>query len=296
MTRVAMLGLGRMGRGIAQRVLAAGHELWVYNRSQDKVRPLLQSGARLADTARQAAEAADAIIAMVADDEASRAVWLGPEGALSAARAGAFAIECSTLSRGWVRELSAVAHARQLRYLDAPVTGLPESAAAGTLTLLVGARAEDLQEARSLLALFSERILHFGPIGAGTAYKLIINMIGAVQIASAAEGMALAERAGLDPHQVAEAIRSSQAASPQVVRNAQRMAAGESDRRVIFTPLLRLKDVRYALELARELGLQSPFGALAAESFRAACALGLSHENESCVLEVARTRQDERHL
>ena len=297
MARVAMLGLGRMGCGIAQRVLAAGHELWVYNRSQEKARPLLQSGARLAGTARQAAEAADAIIAMVADDEASRAVWLGPEGALSAASpAGAFAIECSTLSRGWVRELSAVAHARQLRYLDAPVTGLPESAAAGTLTLLVGARAEDLQEARSLLALFSERILHFGPIGAGTAYKLIINMIGAVQIASAAEGMALAERAGLDPHQVAEAISSSQAASPQVVRNAQRMAAGESDRRVIFTPLLRLKDVRYALELARELGLQSPFGALAAESFRAACALGLSQENESCVLEVARTRQDERHL
>jgi 3-hydroxyisobutyrate dehydrogenase len=289
MARVAVLGLGRMGSGIAQRVLAAGHELCVYNRSQDKARALVQSGARLAATPQQAAEAADAIIAMVADDQASRAVWLGPEGALSgASRAGAFAIECSTLSRGWVKELAAAASGRKLRYLDAPVTGLPEGAASGTLTLLVGARAEDLDEARSLLAAFSERILHFGPIGAGSAYKLIINMIGAVQIASAAEGMALAERAGLDLRRVAEAIASSQAASPQVVRNTQRMAAGESDHRVIFTPVLRLKDVQYALQLACELELESPFGALAAQSFRVACELGLSQENESRVLEVAR--------
>jgi 3-hydroxyisobutyrate dehydrogenase len=289
MARVAMLGLGRMGCGIAQRVLAAGHELCVYNRSRDKARALLQAGARLADTPRQAAEAADAIIAMVADDEASRAVWLGPEGAVSgASRPGAFAVECSTLSRGWVEELSAAAGARKLRYLDAPVTGLPEAAAAGTLTLLVGAGAEDLEAARQLLAAFCQRIVHFGPIGAGTAYKLIINMIGAVQIASAAEGMALAERAGLDLRRVAEAIADSQAASPQVVRNTQRMASSETDRQVIFTPALRLKDVQYALQLSRELGMGSPFGALAAESFRAACELGLSQENESRVFEVAR--------
>jgi 3-hydroxyisobutyrate dehydrogenase len=289
MARVAMLGLGRMGCGIAQRVLAAGHELCVYNRSRDKARALLQGGARLADTPREAAEAADAIIAMVADDEASRAVWLGPEGALSgASRSGAFAVECSTLSRGWVKELSAAAGGRKLRYLDAPVTGLPEAAAAGTLTLLVGAAVEDLEAARHLLAAFCQRILHFGPIGAGTVYKLIINMIGAVQIASAAEGMALAERAGLDLRRVAEAVADSQAASPQVVRNTQRMALGETDRQIIFTPALRLKDVQYALQLARELGMGSPFGALAAESFRAACELGLSQENESRVLEVAR--------
>src|SRR5579862_4166797 len=149
MARVAMLGLGRMGCGIAQRVLAAGHELCVYNRTRDKARALLQGGARLADTPREAAEAADAIIAMVADDEASRAVWLGPEGALSgASRSGAFAVECSTLSRGWVKELSAAAGGRKLRYLDAPVTGLPEAAGAGTLTLLVGAALEDLEAAR----------------------------------------------------------------------------------------------------------------------------------------------------
>jgi 3-hydroxyisobutyrate dehydrogenase len=108
---------------------------------------------------------------MTADDASSRSVWLGTDGVLTAQLApGALAIECSTLSHEWVMELAATAQARGLRYLDAPVTGLPENAAAGTLTLLVGADLADLKSASSVLRAFSKRILHFGGIGTGTAY------------------------------------------------------------------------------------------------------------------------------
>jgi 3-hydroxyisobutyrate dehydrogenase len=291
MARIAFIGLGKMGVGMAGRLLAAGHRLSLYNRTASRADRLVRQGAHLHGTAREACANAEAVISMVADDPASRAVWLGPDGILAATvPKGAFAIECSTLSHDWVMELAAEARMRGLRYIDAPVTGLPDDAAAGELSLLVGANHDEVEAARPVLAAFSRRITLFGPVGAGTTYKLVINMLGAVQIASAAESMALAERAGLDLHTVAEAIAAGQAASPQVVRNTRRMADGGHDRDIVFTPELRLKDVTYALRLARKLGIGSPFGALAGSVFRQLCHLGQARANESKILEVARVQ------
>jgi 3-hydroxyisobutyrate dehydrogenase len=288
-TSVAFIGLGKMGIGMAQRLLNAGHDLRVYNRTRSKTTILKESGARVCDTAWDACAGADVVIAMTADDASSRTVWLGADGVLAAQLAPrAFAIECSTLSYDWVMELSAEAEARDLRYIDAPVTGLPEHAAAGTLTLLVGADPTNLDSARPLLGAISQRILRFGGVGSGTAYKLIINMIGAVQIASLAEGLSIAERAGIDLAVVAEAIATGQAASPQVVRNANRMVANDHEQNVVFTPVLRLKDVDYALKFARRLGIGSPFGRLAASQLRRLCDLGHTRANESKIIEVAR--------
>ncbi|MGC1459764.1 MAG: NAD(P)-dependent oxidoreductase [Steroidobacteraceae bacterium] len=288
MATVAFIGLGQMGVGMASRLLAAGHILHVYNRSAARASPLVQRGARLFATPAAACRGVDAIISMVADDPASQAIWGGAEGALMAAlKPNVIAVECSTLSHGWVLELAARASALGLRYIDAPVTGLPDSAAAGALTLLVGAAPADLEAARALLGAFCERIYHFGAVGTGTAYKLIINMLGAVQIASVAETLAIAERAGLDLHTVVDAIATGQAASPQVVRNSRRMVTGDH-RDVVFTPRLRLKDVNYALQLTQQLGIGSPFGSLAEAAFRQLCGLGLADANESAIVEVAR--------
>ena len=274
---------------MAARLLATGYAVTVYNRTPAKAEPLVRAGARLARTAREACDGAEAVISMTADDEASRAAWLGADGVLAGhLAAGAFAIECSTLSHDWVLELSAAAGQHGLRYVDAPVTGLPSAAAAGELTLLVGAEAEDLQACRVLLEAISQRIVHFGAVGTGTAYKLIVNLLGAVQIASAAESMAIAERAGLDLAMVADAIASGQAASPQVVRNTRRIVEGNHDRDVVFTPALRLKDVRYALELARKLSIGSPFGALAGGLFQQLIDRGDALANESKIFEVSR--------
>jgi 3-hydroxyisobutyrate dehydrogenase len=280
-----------MGLGMATRLLQAGHQLSVYNRTASRAEALTRLGAHLYHTPKDACRGVDAVISMVADDTASRAIWLERDGVLSANLAkDGFAIECSTLSHDWVMQLATHCGARGLRYIDAPVTGLPDSAAAGSLTLLVGASADDLNAARGILATLSERIIRFGPIGAGTAYKLIINMVGAVQIASIAEGLAIAERAGLDIATVADAIATSQAASPQVVRNTRRMVAADHDHDIVFTSALRLKDVEYGLRFAHEIGIGSPFGAVAGNIYRELCESGHAHINESKVIDACRAQ------
>jgi 3-hydroxyisobutyrate dehydrogenase len=291
MPRVAFVGLGNMGQGMAGRLLETGHQLNLYNRTASRADALVRRGAHLFGSPKEACQGVDAVIAMVADDAASRAVWLEQDGILAADLGkNAFAIECSTLSHDWVTDLSARCKARGLRYIDAPVTGLPDAAATGALTLLVGADTDDLQSARGFLDSLSRRIIRFGPVGTGTAYKLIINMMGAVQIASAAEGLAIAERAGLDIAVVADAIATSQAASPQVVRNTLRMAAGDHDDNIVFTSALRAKDVEYGVRFARAIGIGSPFGALAEGIYRQLCDMGYAKVNESKVIDVCRSQ------
>ncbi len=168
-----------------------------------------------------------------------------------------------------------------MRYIDAPVTGLPSAAAAGELTLLLGAAVEDLQASRVSARVASNRIIHFGPIGTGTAYKLIVNLLGAVQIASAAESMALAgARAWSRPRRRSGCDRLGRAASPQVVRTTRRIVEGNHDRDVVFTPTLRLKDVRYALGWRPKLGIGSPFSALASSAFQELIDRGDGQANE----------------
>ena len=289
--RVAFLGLGNMGQGMAARLLTAGHTLAVYNRTATRAAPLQALGALVADSPRAAAQSADVILGMTASDESSRAMWLGTDGALAAKNApDALCIECSTLSHDWVLELDAQVRLRGFRYVDAPVTGLPDAAASGTLSLLVGAEPASLDAARPILTSLATRITHFGPVGQGTVYKLMINLMGAVQIGAAAEGLALAQGAGLDLRVVADAIGSGQAASPQVVRNVRRFVAGDHATNVNFTPALRLKDVEYALRLARQLGASHEFGTVAERLYRRALELGFERDNESRIIDAVRPR------
>ncbi len=289
---IAFVGLGNMGQGMANRVLEAGYGLNLYNRTAARAQRLVSRGAQVFRSPKEACHGVDAVVSMVADDSASRAVWLGPDGILAGDLAhDCLAIECSTLSHDWVMELAGRCRAQGLRYIDAPVTGLPDAAAAGALTVLAGADTDDLQAASGILRAFSQRTLRFGGIGAGTVYKLIINMMGAVQIASAAEGMAIAERAGLNIAAVAEAIATSQAASPQVVRNIARMVADDHDRNVVFNSALRLKDVEYGVRFARSVGIGSPFGSLAEGIYRELCAMGHAQVNESKVIDASRSQR-----
>ncbi len=158
----------------------------------------------------------------------------------------------------------------------------------GTMTLLVGADHADLDAARPLLAAIASNIFHFGPVGTGTVYKLLINLIGAIQIASAAEGLALAERAGLDRATVVQAMSSGQAASPQVVRNLQKMIADDQAGAVHFTSALRLKDVIYANRLYGELGAPSSLGEAAERLYQTLCASGRAEASESTIVDLFR--------
>jgi 3-hydroxyisobutyrate dehydrogenase len=257
MPRVAFIGLGRMGHGMAGRYLDAGFAVAVWNRSRAKAEDLIARGAHWATSPEDAAIDADAVVTMVADDDASRAVWLGQDGAAATMKAGTLAIECSTVSYHHALSLSRELHARGLIYIDCPVTGLPDAVGSGKLTLLVGANAADLDKARPFLTPLSTTIRHFGEVGSGTVYKLINNLMGAIQIAGIAEGLAIAEQAGLDMKLVLDAVASGVAASPQVIRHSKRMAARNFDG-ATFTASLRHKDAAYAVALAESLLADAP--------------------------------------
>ncbi|WP_041802861.1 NAD(P)-dependent oxidoreductase [Rhodopseudomonas palustris] len=252
MPQVAVIGLGRMGQGMAGRYLDAGFSVALWNRSKAKANELIARGARLAASPAEAAQGADAIVTMVADDAASTTVWLGADGAARTAKPGAVAIECSTVSYQHALDLGRELRGRGLVYIDCPVTGLPDAAASGKLTLLVGAEPADLERARPFLAPLGETIRHFGPVGAGTVYKLINNLMGAIQIAGLAEGLAIAEQAGLDMKLVLDSIKSGVTASPQVIKHAPRMVARDFSN-ATFTAALRHKDAAYAVVLAESL-------------------------------------------
>jgi len=270
MTRVAFIGLGRMGHGMAGRYLEAGFTVSVWNRSRAKAEDLIARGARWATSAEDAAIDADAVVTMVADDNASREVWLAKDGAAATMKSGALAIECSTVSYGHALELARELRSRGLVYIDSPVTGLPDAAASGKLTMLVGAEPADLEKARPYLVPLSSTIRHFGPVGSGTVFKLINNLMGAIQIAGIAEGLAIAEQAGLDMKLVLEAIENGVAASPQVLRHSKRMVARNFSG-ATFTAALRHKDAAYAVALAEGLLSDTPLmGRAAVEAYERA--------------------------
>ncbi|WP_280404275.1 NAD(P)-dependent oxidoreductase [Nocardia brasiliensis] len=289
MAKIAFLGTGRMGTGMAARLIAAGHDVAVFNRSPEKVADLVAAGAVRAQTPGAAAEQADAVFAMVADDAASRAVWLGADGALAASGApGRFAIECSTLSRPWVLDLAKQAAAQGFRYIDSPVTGLPTAAAAGDLRLLVGAAPADLDAVRPLLEPLCGSIVHFGDVGAGTAYKLVQNLLGSVQIAATAEALRIAELSGLDLTAVVDTLALSVAASPTVTRVSRLMLDGVHDRDIAFTAALRLKDTRIGVELAEAVHASAALGHAAHDLFVRLVEAGHGELNETKVIDLLR--------
>jgi 3-hydroxyisobutyrate dehydrogenase len=290
MTKVAFIGLGRMGHGMAGRYLDNGFEVAVWNRSKAKAEDLIARGARWARSPADAADRADAIVTMVADDEASRAVWLGKDGAALTAKAGTLAIECSTVSYRHALDLARELRGRGLVYIDSPVTGLPDAAASGKLTLLVGAEPADLERARPYLVPLSITIRHFGAVGTGTVYKLINNLMGAIQIAGIAEGLAIAEQAGLDMKLVLEAVETGVAASPQVIRHSKRMVA-RNFAGANFTAALRHKDAAYAVALAESLLSDAPLmGRAAVQAYERAKAYAPDDDEGKMIEMVSRPK------
>ena len=287
MQSVALLGLGVMGAGMGQNLLKHGFPLAVYNRTRAKADPLAANGAQVADTPRAAARDAQIIISMVGDDVASRAVWLGDDGALAGARPDAILIECSTLSLAWVRELAGRAAQQNLPFLDSPVTGSKDAAEAGELRLLVGGDAEVLERVRPVLGAVSKRIDLFGPTGAGATAKLINNLMGAVQVVVLGEGLALAERAGLDLEQMVAFIINAAPGSPLVKGKAARMAHRDyADTQ--FALKWMHKDATYALRAAEEYGTPMPTLAAAREVYQLARNRGLDDADFAAVVEALR--------
>lgn len=289
MQHIAVLGLGIMGSGMARNILKAGFPLTVYNRTREKAQPLAEAGATVANTPREAAQSADVIISMVADDTASRTMWLGDDGALAGAKQGAVLIESSTLTTAWVRELAELAQQRGCACLDAPVRGSKTQAAEGELSFLVGGDAAVLEQVRPVIESMGRRIDHLGPTASGATMKLINNMMAGTQIALLNEGLILAEQAGLDMEQVVPLLINGAPGSPIVKGAAARIVA--RDYTTNFALRWMHKDLTYALEEAMQQTVALPTVAAAREIYRLAMARGLSDQDFVSVGEALRPEQ-----
>jgi 3-hydroxyisobutyrate dehydrogenase len=267
---------------MARRLLDAGFRVTVYNRSRDKAEPLVAMGARAAATPRQAAEQADVAIAMVADDRASRDVWLGGGGALDGLSPGATVLESSTLSVDWVRELSGVAAARLCHFVDAPVTGSRNQAAAGELNFLVGGPAEIVDRVRPVLAVMAKSITHFGPTGSGALVKLINNFVCGTHIASLAEALAMVERSSLDRDRTMAFLVGGAMGSPIVKTVAERMLA--ADFTTNFSVKLLAKDLRYAVAEGQKLNMELTTARIALELLERAVRNGHGDEDMAAAI------------
>ena len=277
-----------MGSGMARRLLGAGFPLTVFNRNRDKTTALVSEGAKVADCPRDAAEGADFVVSMVADDIASRSMWLGEQGALAGITPGAVLIESSTLTVGWVRELAAEVTTKGCELLDAPVTGSRTHAAAGELGFLVGGAAATLERARPVLSVMSRNAVHIGPTGSGALLKLINNFLCGVQAASVAEAVALIERSGLNRDKTVEFLAGAAPGSPVLKTVLPRMTSRD------FTPNFRLalmaKDLAYSLKEGERLGVNLSWVAAALDAFNQAISAGKGDDDFSAVVEPLRSK------
>ena len=286
MQRVALMGLGVMGSGMAGQLLEHGFALTVYNRTPARAAALERRGAQVASSAAGASGNADVVLSMVADDKASREVWLGEMRALSAARPGTVIVECSTLSPGWVRELGRAAGEHKCEFLDAPVTGSKSHAASGELAFLVGGDAATLERARPVLQAMSRKVIHVGASGSGALLKLINNYLCGVQAASLAEALALIERSGLNRDSALEILNNGAPGSPLMKALSARMTARIYE--VNFALELMQKDLQYAGQEAAEHSVEFRTGKAAEQLFREARQRGWEGKDFSSVAEALR--------
>jgi 3-hydroxyisobutyrate dehydrogenase len=277
-----------MGGGMAANLLKAGFPLTVYNRTAAKAQALGNAGARLAPTPADAARGASIVISMLADDQASREVWLGRSGALAAAAQGAILIESSTVSPAWIAELAGHAAQRGVEFLDAPVTGSKMQAATGQLSFLVGGSERALAAATPVLQAMSKEILHLGPVGSGAKLKLINNFLCGVQIASLAEGLAWIERSGLDREKALAFLKTGAGGSPVIGAVSARMVSQIYG--VNFLLRLMAKDLRYAETEAARCDIELTTAETARKLFEVAVAHGFGEEDMASVIEPLRNR------
>jgi 3-hydroxyisobutyrate dehydrogenase len=286
--RIAFLGLGIMGSGMAHRLLSAGFEVSVFNRNTEKTRSHAAAGAKAAATPREAASGANIVLSMVADDVAARAVWLGPQGALGALAPGGVAIESSTITPEWARELAAHCAEAGIEFLDAPVTGSRDQAAAGELNFLVGGAASTLERVRPVLSAMGRKITLLGPAGSGAVVKLINNFLCSTQVVALAEAVTMIERCGLDRAGALEVITHGAPGSPLVKAISARMT--EPPAAPHFALRLMAKDLDYALRTAAAQSLELRTARTARGIFDAALAAGLGDRDFSAVIEPLRAR------
>ena len=285
MSNIAWLGLGAMGSRMVTRLLSAGHSVKVCNRSPQRAQALAAMGAQVAATPYDAALGSEFVFSIVRDDDASRSVWTDPHtGALAGMSAGAVAIESSTLTPAWVRELGAITQGRGITLLDAPVAGSRPQADAGKLIFLAGGDHAVLDRVKPLLLAMGESVHHAGPLGCGSSVKLLVNALFGIQVAAIAELLGLAQADGLDATRALDILNATPVASPAVkVAGAAMLAAQFAP---AFPVDLVAKDFGYLLSHAQKAAARLPLSHAVADVLTQAQTRGLADENLTALFKL----------
>jgi len=281
---LGFIGLGSMGSRIAKRLLDAGHQVSGYNRTRAKADPLIQSGLRWKDTPRQVVQAADIIFSMVMDSAALSSVTEGPDGILAGLSAGKIYIDMSTVSPRLIRELAGRVAATGAQMLEAPVSGSIPAAEAGTLILYVGGNPDALETARPVLEAIGQKIIHVGENGQAIVTKIAINLNLPTQLISLFEGLLLAERVGIPRPAALDGLLNSVAASPAMKYRGPLILNMPEE--VWFSASMMQKDLRLALELGEELGVELRSVKLALEMLRIAEEMGWGDQDFAVLFNV----------
>jgi 3-hydroxyisobutyrate dehydrogenase len=268
MTSVGFVGLGAMGSPMAMNLHTAGFRVKVFNRDPSKRRLFAEKGIEVTDSPAAAARGAEFVVSIVSDDAATREVMLGASGILSTAAAGTVILDSSTNTPGMAREVAKAAAARDVAYLDAPVTGSVVQARNGELVFMVGGPQVAFEHAGPLFAAMGRMARRMGESGTGATIKLINNMLTAALQAALAEAALVAEAAGLDRAAAVEVLGEGAAGSRAVKTKLPKMF--KRDFSAQFQLELMDKDLRYFLALAQELDCPAPLASLVRSQYQAA--------------------------
>ncbi len=278
---VSFIGLGTMGSPMALNILNAGYRLTVHNRTRERESSLVQVGAQAADSPAKAASEADLIITCVSDTPDVEAVIVGDQGIIQTARPGSIVIDMSTISPSVSQQIAQQLATRDIKFLDAPVSGGSEGAQKGTLSIMVGGDAEAVEQARPVLQTMGSTITHIGPVGSGQLTKAINQIIVAGTYWAVAEGINLGLKAGLDMDKVVQAVGSGAAGSWGLTHRSGNMISNTYP--LGFRVRLHRKDLVIALNAARELGVTLPMAAYVEQIETGLIAQGYGDEDISAM-------------
>jgi 2-hydroxy-3-oxopropionate reductase len=260
---LGFVGLGTMGLPMASSLLKHGYPVTVWARRPEAMTPLVAAGATAASSPADVAARSEIVLTMVTDGAAVEEVMIGETGIAKGAADGTLAIDHSTIAPDAARRIAGALAARGIDMLDAPVSGGAAAARAGTLAVMVGGREAAVARARPVLSCYAATIVHIGPSGAGQVAKACNQICTIVNQLGAAEAMLLAERAGVDPRAVKDALMGGFAASRMLDLQAPKMIARDFQGRV--ESRLHHKDIHIVLDLARAFGIELPASAAAAD-------------------------------
>ena len=287
--RVGFIGLGAMGSRMAGRLLAAHHDVVVYNRTLERARPLEQRGAMVAATPRELAAGAEIVCSSVANDAALEQVMFGPDGALAGTRTGTIVIEMSTVNPRTSRQLHEAARSKGVSVLDAPVSGSTVQAEEGQLVIFVGGEEDVYQKCQPILGVLGSKTFYLGTSGAGATMKLCVNTLLGLGVQALAEAIALGVKAGLPRERFLQVLGETAVVSPSQTSKLEN--ARKDEYPAAFALRLMFKDFGLILETAMELSVSMPATAAAVQVAAAEHARQLAAHSEEDFSVVVRAME-----